>query len=343
MILIGFMSFRFSQQNQMTASSTVDQFTSKIKSSLAKSDYSNAGKLIKAGLYQHPGNSELLKLKKQWILDDYKVSYKNAKIKNVKEKYSTKYNLKKCQEGVLSEEALVAMKDILAYMRRVAGVNDSIFWNKEDNKAAQKTALMMDASSMLSHQPDRKFKCYSSAGAAAAANSNLSLGYGWDKALKGQMDDEGTSNYFCGHRRWILNPFNLRFAFGSTEDAMALKVFGDFANAKTNTYDSLPICWPAADYFPYDLSPKRWSFSLANADFSRASVRLSIKNKTVPIKLERNEIGYAINTIVWQIRGELQKSVVYDVVISNVKIGTGKKQQSKVFKYQLELLDTESL
>jgi len=63
---------------------------------------------------------------------------------------------------------------------------------------------MMDANNSLNHNPPTSWTCYSAGGAEAASHSNLSLGYNTTSAVTGQMNDDGSNNYFCGHRRWIL-------------------------------------------------------------------------------------------------------------------------------------------
>lgn len=239
----------------------------------------------------------------------------------------------------MSKESLTHILERLKYYRRLAGVNDSCKLDIELNKKAQAAALMMEANQQLSHAPGKNWKCFNKEGALAASKSNLSLGYGSVDALTGQITDDGSGNQACGHRRWILNPLNSVFGVGSTEDAMCLYVIDTDLNQKF-VKDTQPVMWPAADYFPLKLSPKRWSFSLAAADFSKSTVSVMKGKLNVQIKKESVFVGYALNTLVWQVMGTQEAGQTYEVKISNVSVVNEKgKRVNKSFTYKVMLLD----
>lgn len=296
--------------------------TGKIRSLLNQSEFSQASRLLRKALLANPGNQELLNLKKDLVIKDFKKNY----LKDTLSMYSNGIYEKKpnssCNAGKLSDNAQRAFINRLNYFRRLAGVYDSCKLNPVLNDRAQKAAYMMHKNDALNHFPPKTWKCYSIEGSTAASKSNLSLGYGYLDALRGQMDDEGSGNYACGHRRWILNPYNQLFGHGSTSQSMCLYVIDTDSEGKylMGFEDSQYVAWPAADYFPVDLIPGRWSFSLSGADFKGSSVSVQVNGKKLSISKEKLFEGYALNTLVWRMDEPAQADSVYEVRISNVRV-----------------------
>lgn len=201
------------------------------------------------------------------------------------------------------------------YFREMAGVPDNITFNSTHNADAQLAALIMSANKTLSHHPvnDGLTECITTAGDAAAGKSNISLGsYGWT-AVAGQMRDNGSNNAAAGHRRWIIYPpnqimgtgdipvrkidSNNNYVYRYANDLYVIDSanFNNQATVRDNPY----VAWPSPGYIPYQIVPPRWSFSIAGADFSGASVTMTQGGQSVPVQLESIVTGAGDNTLVW--------------------------------------------
>lgn len=301
--------------------------------------YTECAILLRKSLSQFPGNAELLDLKKQLVTEDYRENVLKASEKyNTSLYFDKKPDPSKCEPGIVSRVGHADMLARMIYARRLAGIYDSCAFDPDFNSKCQKAALMMDANDKLDHAPTIAWKCYSKEGMMAAGCSNLSLGYSFTEALMGQLLDDGSGNTACGHRRWILNPHNTVFGHGSTENAMSLGVFGtgnSKLQRKITFNDSQFVSWPAADYFPADLVPLRWSFSLEKADFKQAKVEVRTGNKMIRTDKETVATGFGLNTIVWTLNEKPQAGKTYIVTISNVLLGRVRKS----FTYNVSLLD----
>jgi hypothetical protein len=336
-------------RNENAVQTDVNQSKTKliqsIQLSLKKNNFSEAGHLIKYALNLYPKDASVLTLKKEWVEKDFEQSFKIEKSDNVLKIYEREYQIGKCYAGKLSSKAKLDFIEQMKYLRRLAGVKDSIFLDETMNKQAQEAAFLMEVNNTLTHSPNRSMKCYTSDAALAASKSNLSLGYGYTEALLGQLVDDGASNGPCGHRRWILNPFNLQFGLGSTNDAMALMVINDAPNKlKFNHLDSLPVAWPSEDYFPLDLVPERWSYSLVDADFSKAKVSISLNGQRQSVVQEKVKNGYALNSLVWKFKSKPIAGKTYQVTVSQIMLKEKNGRSISTSKtYQITFLPSKKL
>ncbi len=289
---------------------------------LSANDFSGFAVNIVKALNQFPGDIRFLALKKKWVIADYNANYKSLAGDYGYEKYFSKLpNESKCEPGVVNKLGHDAVLQKINYCRRLAGVPDSCVIDNEVSPGYQKAALMMSANDNLSHSPPATWKCYSKEGAGAAGASNLSLGNAFYDAIMSQMEDDGEGNFAAGHRRWILNPKNTVFGHGSTTNTLSLGVFGTGnKNLKRPLYFDIkqPICWPAPDYFPANLLPKRWSFSLANGEFDKAIVTVREGGKLIPVTKEPIAQGFALNSIVFYLSKDVEIDKIYTVTITNV-------------------------
>lgn len=177
------------------------------------------------------------------------------------------------------------------------------------NARAQQAALMMAAENRLSHQPQRPWRCLTEAGAAAAGSSNLALGVSGASAVRAYLDDPGAGNTAAGHRRWVLNPATTRMGTGNSPARSG----GQVANALyvTGPASSTAVAprwtgWPTAGYFPWAFEPEgRWSLSVNRADvtFDDATVTVTRGSTRLPVRVEPTAVGYAQNTVVFQVSG----------------------------------------
>lgn len=166
----------------------------------------------------------------------------------------------------------------------------------------------------------------------------------------GQMDDNGSNNTACGHRRWILNPNNIEFGHGSTPKAMALGVFSD-VTTHDNVYDSIPalwtnndfVAWPSPDYFIENLVPRRWSFSYSGGRFDKTEVKVKVDGKVKQVTIEPLAYGYGLNTIVWYIDGhKYEAGQVVEITVSGYykRSYSNNKEMPMSTTYKVEILPT---
>jgi hypothetical protein len=252
-----------------------------------------------------------------------------------------------CTAGTtaLSFRDLVLLR--LNYFRAMAGVPAQVIFSDANNANCQQAALMMSANDAVDHAPPPSWLCYTTAGASAAASSDLALGvYGRD-AMDLYMQDPGTGNEAVGHRRWVLYPQTQTMGTGDIPPnnnfapSNSLWVFdSNFGAPRPATREEF-VAWPPPGYVPYQVAPPRWSFSYANADFSAATVTMTQGGATVPVILETVATGYGENTLVWRPQGitfvqkiinqdtypvsiecwpQPAKDTTYQVTVTNVKI-----------------------
>lgn len=302
-------------------------------------NFSSCMRISKESLRLFPGEKRLLDEKMRWMLADYNTNYLSLSKEFSAE--ITGFDPSRCKEGFVTDNYQRKFLQVLDVVRRFAGLNDSTELSPKKNNDCQKAALIMDANNRLTHHPGKSMKCYSDDGLSAASTSNLSLGHNGINALFGQLDDWGANNYFVGHRRWILNPKNHCFGHGSTNRSMALGVFGmgDF-KAKNNQgknafVDSTDfVAWPTADYFPVKWLPMRWSFGFIGGMFEKSKVTVMQNGVKIPLKINKLEYYYSINTLVWEIDPDNLKTDVPIVVkITDVQVGN----KNRDFYYQVTL------
>lgn len=314
-----------------------------LKQMAEREQFSAFATTVRRGLNRFPADIEMLKLKKEVVIKDYQTNFLPNLITDFKEmKVIT--HVATCTAGKVDSVANNKFLRMLNYLRRQAGAYDSCILDAELNEMAQQAALMMKARNELDHSPDSTWKCFTQKGKRGAGSSNLSLGYSGTDALLGQVEDEGEGNYSVGHRRWVLNPYNRVFGHGSTDNTMALYVFGklysDPAKNITPKWDDAEfMSWPPRDYAPKDLVFSRWSFSLANASFDKAKITVTVGGKQVKLAKQPASQGYGLNTLVWQMNDDIKTGMDYTVTVSNVFIAGDTK--AKTYTYKVQVLDIE--
>ncbi|MFN3939942.1 MAG: CAP domain-containing protein, partial [Chitinophagales bacterium] len=309
---------------------------------IAKNKFSEAGFLLKTMLAQNPTDTATLQLQKQWVIADYK--YNNIHFDLSDDELGWTGNTNSCEPGSVSKLADSVFLNTLNYFRRLAGVPDSCILSDSLNRYCQAAAFVMHKNGALSHTLNSKWNCYSVMAGIGAANSNLSLGYHSNAALKGQMDDSGSGNESVGHRRWILNPYRKVFGHGSTTNAMALWALGgphmNYGSAINDAYEMQYILWPPAGYVPAGLFCSRWSVSLSDADFSNADVRVTSGKRKIPVTVYNPVNGYGLPTLVFSLDTEMYPildETVYQVYVSGIAV----KGEVKNLKYEVRFIQIE--
>jgi len=239
-------------------------------------------------------------------------------------------SVQSCQAGQTTPSSNAATLSAMNYVRSLAGLAP-VSESASLSAGAQQAALIMSANGALSHEPPSSWKCYSSAGAAAAGRSNLALSY--PSITAGQivdlyMDDPGATNTAVGHRRWVLNPFVTQVGIGSTSTANALTVIGPSSAHRPNPKF---VGWPTAGYFPNAIEPDgRWSLSAGRKNVSFAKARIKVYGSAGRVAVQKYAVhsGYAQPTVVWQMPAGFSKTDSYRVVVTHIK----HKGSSKNFK-----------
>ncbi|MEM8706099.1 MAG: S-layer homology domain-containing protein [Actinomycetota bacterium] len=265
-------------------------------------------------------------------------------------------NVDTCTAGTTSQAYRDSVLQRVNWYRRMAGL-DTVTENASFTAANQQAALMMAAEGSLSHSPGSGWACHSSSGAGAAAKSNLALGLAGVDAIDAYMQDFGASNTKVGHRRTMLYPQVQEMGTGdvpfgpSNWSSNTLYVFdSNLWNQRPDVREERDfVAWPPSGYVPAETVWGRWSFSLARADFSSATVTVTDENGSVEVEiLERIQSGGLIApeaSIVWAVAGDTNSGLLptptggddcYNIAISGVTM-SGAVQDP--FQYTTCVLD----
>jgi len=222
--------------------------------------------------------------------------------------------------------------------RRLVGLSEVTLdtsGSNDKNKKCRKSALIMSANGQLSHTPPSSWNCYSVDGDIGAGSSNIAIGSHGPDSIDGYVDDPGSGNAPVGHRRWIFFPKRAEFATGDVGNrgwqgpgdtggayANSLWVFGATSDSqKVPDY----VVWPNQGYVPYNLLPssRRWSISVAGADFSSATVTaIRSDGHAYTVEKEKLSNGYGDNTLVFRLTdialGRPEEDIEVDFAVSNV-------------------------
>lgn len=234
-----------------------------------------------------------------------------------------------CEAGTTSAAWKAAVVRTVNSFRVMAGLPGSVKVNIANSALDQQAALMMDANSNLSHMPPTSWTCYSTDGATAARNSNLALGNTGPSAIHAYMADNGTPS--LGHRRWLLLPQLGEVGTGDTPRANALWVLGNTGAVPPGSATN-GVAWPPRGFVPWTsrvASPSDpWSFALAGADFSTASLTVSNDKGQLLTLTDVGPLaaGYGDNAIGWRIPADSSlwsrapADTRFNVKLSNVKV-----------------------
>ena len=200
-------------------------------------------------------------------------------------------NTSTCNAGTISAAAHNAAIKRINYFRKLVGLNGNCTMDTTKYSQFQETALMEDVHGSLSHTPNSSWTCYTATGAAGAGSSNLAYGGVSSNAIDLFINDFGTGNEPCGHRRWLLYSPRTTFSDGSTNSYYSIWVFGAGGNTTIPTY----IAYPAKGYMPQGLVYDRWSFSIPGAGLSGATVTMTGPGGNVPLSIISTVSGYGDN------------------------------------------------
>jgi hypothetical protein len=251
---------------------------------------------------------------RETALEDYNTNYLGSEVSDPGWTGSTET----CNAGTLPQATHDKVIKRINYFRRMVGLNDNTTLDPSKYGMYQDAALMMKANSALNHTPPDTWICYTQNGYSGASTSNLALGAHASNAVTLFINDPGASNTSVGHRRWILHSAKTQFSYGSTNSSMSLGVIGV---AGGNTKIPAFIAYPPNGYIPQTLTFPRWSFGIAGADFSAATVTMTGDSGNIPVTIISAGGNYGDKTIVWEPQGIVTNSnadVSYTVTVSGI-------------------------
>lgn len=231
----------------------------------------------------------------------------------------------------------------LKMYRYVCGVPyEDVIWDDEYANLAHHASLVCSKLDKLTHSPskpagmsDEEYKL----GKRGAGESNLFMGRTHPaRCVDGWMDDSDPSNIDrVGHRRWCLNPYMLKSAFGTVGRYAAMYAFD---RSRKDTPDWDYVAFPARGYMPIDMFGGRyaWSVSLNMKKYakpSKGSVKVTIqpvdedlKNAGGPLKqdyfnVETNGFGSGPAIIFRPESFAVKANTRYKVNITGLKAKSG--------------------
>ncbi|MEH3120453.1 MAG: CAP domain-containing protein [Sphingomonas phyllosphaerae] len=267
-----------------------------------------------------------------------------------------------CKPGTLAQSV---RDDVLARLNAIRALHrlPAVSYSSPDDEQATQAALMMAANGQLSHTPAASWKCYTTLGATGAGTSNLYGGlispylayYTEDMYLGGWLTE--TSNLVAnnvGHRRWMLDPFLGKIAYGRVAQVLADGSRTDAAAMKVVSFTggvSVPGNLPPFVAYPYGDYPARYfdtssllSFTViadttqrgganATVDFSKATITVSDGSTALAVSnISFDNVGYAVpNNLQFQVTG-LKAGVSYSVKIAGVGVRGTSTDYSYTFR-----------
>lgn len=252
-----------------------------------------------------------------------------------------------CQAGKLSAQHKTAALNTLNQIRALHNLNSVVYDDSSENEAMQ-ASLVIAANDHITHNPAAHAKCYTETALNGSQKSNLDYFYSTapleidlNKALVNMMTEQHSDT--IGHRRWLLNPFLNKVAFGAVlntqgtgqyqySSASAIKVIYDFDQASTS--DTGIVAYPFGNYpAKYFAKNVPLSFSIfrdkndfwknKQVDLTTATIKVVDRQSTTVqsitnVAFDNDHAGLA-NSLQFDFKA-LQYGRVYDVQVNNVKI-----------------------
>ncbi|MEY4752648.1 MAG: hypothetical protein RJA44_323 [Pseudomonadota bacterium] len=270
-------------------------------------------------------------------------------------RYSVEPDVASCRPGVLSA---AARQNVLTALNTIRALHqlDPVTYDTAGEPAAMSAALLMQANGQLSHTPPSNWNCYSAAGDNGAGSSNLGGGNRSatpeDNLISWLLDTSNLSTTIVGHRRWLLDPFLGKIAYGRSDSSSgalgmwALQVI--HADVVTQSSAATFVAYPYQDYpARYHTQGALLSFSViadpanknasANVDFSAAQIAVSRRSAGGAVAVTASNIspdnqGFGLaNNLQFSI-GTISANSIYDVSITNVRVGGVLKNYSYWFR-----------
>lgn len=257
-----------------------------------------------------------------------------------------------CNPGTVNSQFTTDTLTAVNVFRAMAGFLNVTFGNPQSFPTSgsglvdcQRGALMLHAANTLSHNLPASSPCWTAAGNAALATSNLTGGAVGPAGIALLVDD---GNGDMGHRRWILHEPQLQMAMGSTSNFMALDVMASMAPG-TRTRAT---AWPPAGFVPYQWAWDSWTFAVpglnqdvfnpaTHADFSAATVTVTRGGVAVPIttRIPSQCIFCYDNAIAWTFNTPIQRQAGMPDTPYVVTIGNVLNTAQSTYTYTVTVID----
>lgn len=271
--------------------------------------------------------------------------------------YKTAPNIAACQSGELADAEKMRVLDAVNAIRATHSLPLVVYDYSADQEVME-AALIMAANGKLSHTPPSDWTCWTQAGFNGSKTSNLYGGVispylAWESSpvvLNGWLSDARNAVADnVGHRRWLLDPFLEKIAFGRVSgqvssgmtDGAVIKIFygtSQPTSAKVD-YVAYPVGAYPVNLFHPDallsfgvLVDKRYKFGNQRVDYSAARITVKGPDGPQPItNILYDTHGFGLPNNLQFKAGALKGGVRYDVTIDNVTVNGDVKTYSYWF------------
>jgi uncharacterized protein YkwD len=275
---------------------------------------------------------------------------------------STTPDINNCYAGKLSTSFRNEFLNEINTIRTLHGL-PIIQYDYAHEDEMMQTALILAANNILTHYPDSNTTCYSDIGAVGAKTSSLVMGVRWNmydysptESIIGWLNDKfNVVTNSVGHRRWILDPFLQKSAYGSVNApsikdtqfpyvvATSHKTVYSTRNATTTALGV--IAYPYHDYpakyfadgVPLSISiliDQNSFWANQNVDYSKAELVVTQRGGAIQniSNISYDNIATGIPNNIQFNFDDLKNNVIYDVKLSNVLVNGTPKDYSYWFK-----------
>ncbi|MDH4907541.1 CAP domain-containing protein [Xanthomonas axonopodis pv. ricini] len=270
--------------------------------------------------------------------------------------YRTRPAIAGCRAGELQPAQRQRVLALINDIRRLHGL-DAVDDDPAAEPEATQAALVIAANGRLSHAPTPDWRCYSG---SAAKGARRSLIYGGvsspllrfssadEIVIEWLTDANNVSAGGLGHRRWLLDPFLQRVAFGMVagrngaafSSGAALRLVPTVGVAARTREDF--VAWPIGEYpgryYADDallsftaLPDRKRKFANRDVDYADAQVEIRERDgRQLQVRnLSEDHEGFGVpNSLQFRVP-RLQPGVIYDVTIRGVRFGG----QSRDYRY----------
>ena len=209
-----------------------------------------------------------------------------------------------CEPGTTSSDFRTSVLQRLNWYRAAAGLNE-VSESAQHTTAAQYVALTYLANGHYTFAPSAT--CFTAEAENASRNGLAALGLTGSSAIDTFVRSDGSHNL----RRTVLTPHLRQIGVGHASDPgsqyrRSFILYVDNGDAWTVVRPQAReergfVAWPPAGFLVDDLVPRKWSFSLANADFSDAVVTVADHVGPLRVKVIGEDDWYREHSLVWEV------------------------------------------
>ena len=209
-------------------------------------------------------------------------------------------NVGACRGGTLALGFRRSIQARINYFRRMAGVDGGVVEDSGFSVRAQEAALLMAANGTFNPNPPETWACWTEAGDDGAGRSLLSPLTG-PGVIDAWVSDGSQTNLGVGHRSWILLPTQVRAGIGVVPGRASALYVDDPENQQPPGPPPIRdpagfVSWPPAGFVPSPTVYGRWSLHHLDADFSAATVTVTVDGLRVAAPIAYRGPGFAMPT-----------------------------------------------